>query len=191
MIDPIELFKDTFRRAEEASRYDASATTLATATSSGEVSARIVLVKRADAEGFYFFTNYRSRKARQLAENPKAALVFFWPELGEQIRVEGAVQKLPTAESDRYWAERPRDSQLGGLASEQSQPLESRERLLARVAEVESQFEGRTVPRPEYWGGYLLVPQRIEFWSNGDHRLHDRRLFKRRSGTWTESRLYP
>jgi pyridoxamine 5'-phosphate oxidase len=190
-MDPIELFQDSFRRARKASRSDASATTLATATSSGEVSARIVLVKRADGEGFYFFTNYRSRKARQLSENPKAALVFFWPELGEQINVEGVVRVLPTAESDRYWAERPRASQLGGLASEQSQPLESRDVLLARVAEVEARFDGRAIPRPEFWGGYLLVPHRIEFWSNGDHRLHDRRLFERLGDTWTESRLYP
>lgn len=190
-MDPITRFLEARARAHAAGSADATAAALATADAAGRPSLRFVLVKEVDARGFVFYTNHGSRKARALAENPRAALTFYWPEIGEQVRVEGAVIRVDDAESNAYFAARPRASQIGAWASEQSQPISSREALLERVREIERAHEGKTVARPETWGGYRIVPERIEFWSQGDARLHDRELFTRLGETWTVVRLSP
>jgi pyridoxamine 5'-phosphate oxidase len=189
--DPIARFREVLSRAAAASSFDATAAALATADSSGQPSVRIVLVKTVDARGFAFFTNRESRKGRELAGNPRAALCFHWPAIGEQVRAEGAVALLDDAESDAYFASRPRESQLGAWASRQSAPLESRAALEAALRAVEARFAGREVPRPPFWGGYLLRPERIEFWTSGEGRLHHRTLFERVGAGWTASLLYP
>ncbi len=192
MLDPIERFRATFTRAaEQAGDTDPTAATLATSDTAGQPSARIVLVKEYDAAGFRFYTNYRSRKADQLATNPRAALLFFWPQIGAQVRIEGPVERLQAAESDAYWAARPRPSQLGAWASEQSAALDSRETLIRRLESFEERFSGGTVPRPPHWGGYRLAPVLIEFWFNGEHRLHDRFEYRREADSWVENRLNP
>jgi pyridoxamine 5'-phosphate oxidase len=152
---------------------------------------RVVLVKSFDERGFPFFTNLRSRKARELEENPRAALCFHWPVLVVQVRIEGAVEPLPAADNDAYFAARPRDSQIGAWASRQSEPLAARELLERRCAEVAERYAGGSVPRPPFWGGYLLVPETIEVWSGRQHRLHDRQLFRRRADGWSVEWLYP
>ena len=167
--------------------------TLATADAAGRPSARIVLLKGIDPRGFVFFTNRESRKARELEERPFAALVLHWPKAAEQIRVEGRVERVSDAESDLYFATRPRGSQIGAWASSQSRPLESREALLNRVREAEARFAGQPVPRPPFWGGYRLVPDRIEIWRGQESRLHDRVVYARdaEGDPWREERLYP
>ena len=191
--DPIAEFLDAFAAAKARVEppYDPTACTLATADAEGRPSARVVLLKHADERGFVFYTNYASRKAQQLAENPWAALVFHWAPLQRQVRVEGRVERVPEAESDAYFASRGHGSRIGAWASKQSQPLPSRAHLVARVAKLEARFAGREVPRPEFWGGYRLVPQRIEFWWNQLHRLHDRLLYTRDGDGWAIERLYP
>jgi pyridoxamine 5'-phosphate oxidase len=151
----------------------------------------MVLLRWIDRRGFVFFTNYRSRKARDLADNQRAALCAHWWSIGEQIRAEGRVEMASAAESDAYFASRPRESQLSAWASPQSEPIESRNALMARWRDVAERFADRPVPRPEFWGGYRLVPHRIEFWQNGDHRLHDRLLYVLEDGAWRTSRLAP
>ncbi len=151
----------------------------------------MVLLKGVDERGFVFYTNYGSRKAAELDANPRAALCFYWPWTGKQFRVEGPVARVPAAESDAYFATRPRASRIGAWASRQSEPLESRARLLARVAKTEARFAGREVPRPDFWGGYRLEPERIEIWHNQLHRLHDRFLYEREGDGWTRRRLFP
>lgn len=165
--------------------------TLATADPSGRPSARVVLLKGVDERGFVFFTNYGSRKARELQDNPQAALCFYWRDFDEQVRVEGRVELLPEEESDAYFASRERASQIGAWASRQSEPMASRTQLLARYAAIEARFAGRPVPRPPFWGGFLLVPQRIEFWFNQIHRLHDRIVYTRQGDGWQSERLFP
>lgn len=191
--DPIERFADLFARAREAEGFDHTACTLATATPDGCPSARIVLLKEFDPRGFSFFTNQESRKAAELAANPRAALCFYYPTLGEQVRIEGRVELLSAEENDRYFATRPRQSQVGAWASQQSRPLESREELLRRCAEVEARFQDRPVERPPYWGGYRVVPSAIEFWIAGEFRLHDRFRYSRSSegAPWHVERLNP
>ncbi len=189
--DPIRLLRDAIARAGAASPVDPAAASLATADASGRPSVRVVLVKGVDDRGLAFFTNRESRKARELAENPRAALCFYWPALGEQVRAEGAVTPLPDAESDAYFAARPRASQVGAWASRQSEPLASRAELEAAARDVEARFAGREVPRPPFWGGYLLAPDRIEFWRSEEGRLHHRTLFLRSGGGWTASLLQP
>jgi pyridoxamine 5'-phosphate oxidase len=189
--DPIARFRDTLSRAAAASGFDATAAALATVDARGQPSARIVLVKTVDARGFAFFTNRESRKGRELAENPRAALCFHWPAIGEQVRVEGEVSLLGDEESDAYFATRPRESQLGAWASPQSAPLESRAALEAAVRACEARFAGREVPRPPFWRGYLLRPERIEFWITGAGRLHHRTVFERAGEGWRESLLNP
>jgi pyridoxamine 5'-phosphate oxidase len=187
MAEFATLFADA--RAREAS--DATACALATSTSDGHPSVRIVLLKAADPTGFIFFTNYESRKAQELNSNPQAALCFHWPTVGVQVRVEGRVTRVSAEESDAYFVSRPRESQLGAWASAQSRPLAAREELLTRFHEVEARFAGRPVPRPPHWGGFRIEPDRIEFWWNRDHRLHDRLVHTRSGGVWTEARLQP
>jgi len=160
-IDPIALARDLLEQRRASEPTDATAMTLATADAAGRPSARIVLLKGIDPRGFVFFTNRESRKARELEERPSAALVLHWPQAAEQLRVEGRVERVSDAESDLYFATRPRGSQIGAWASSQSRPLESREVLLDRVREVEARFAGQPVPRPTFWGGYRLVPDRI------------------------------
>lgn len=192
--DPIADFEALFERArrEVAPPQDPTACVLATADAEGRPSARVVLLKGVDGRGFRFFTNYGSRKATQLAANPHAALCFHWPALGVQVRAEGEVERLPDAESDAYFASRPRGSRIGAWASKQSRPLASRAELLESVAEAERRFAGETVERPGFWGGYLLRPRRIELWWDGEFRLHDRLVYTRRAGGgWDAERWYP
>lgn len=165
--------------------------TLATATPDGRPSARIVLLRGLDERGLTFFTNRASRKGDELRTNPRAAAVIHWWELGRQVRIEGAVEKTSDEESRAYWVTRPRGSQLAGWASPQSRPLNGRQELDARVAEVEQRFAGADVPLPPFWGGYRLVPDSIEFWSHRDDRLHDRIRYRRERASWRVERLAP
>jgi pyridoxamine 5'-phosphate oxidase len=188
--DPITEFLNARERAE-AHQVDTAPMTLATADAEGQPSARVVLVRGVDARGFTFFTNFNSRKGRELDANPKAALCFHWITLDEQIRVEGYIERISDAESDAYFVSRPRGSQLGAWASDQSQILPSRETLEERYREIERRFEGQAVQRPKFWGGYRVVPHRIEFWYGRPDRLHDRVVYIRENGGWTIERLYP
>ena len=191
--DPIEQFIEIFEQAKAASHNDATAMVLSTCNSHGQPSGRVVLLKDVTPEGFIFYTNYLSRKARDMDDNRKIALTFHWPEIGVQVRIEGTITKTSPATSDRYFATRPRDSQLGAWASEQSEPLASRQALLDRVQKLDQQYADAPVPRPPNWGGYLVQPDAIEFWHNGDFRLHDRFLYTRlpSSEQWTIERLNP
>lgn len=174
----------------EAPPVDAAAVALATASPDGAPSLRMVLLKAHDDDGFVFFTNGDSRKGRELAANPQAALLFHWPALNRQVRAEGTVAPLGSAESDAYFATRSRDSQLGTWASPQSQVLSSRDALIARMAEAKARFAGGPVPRPPHWGGYRLTPHTVEFWQGRAHRLHDRLRYRRAAG-WMIERLAP
>jgi len=168
------------------------AMTLATSTREGKPSARLVLLKQADERGFVFFTNYVSNKARDLDANPFAALVFYWPQLERQVRVEGSVERISAAESNEYFKTRARESQLGALSSPQSKVVENREVLEQRFRELDELYRDRPVERPEHWGGYRLKPARIEFWKGRPSRLHDRILYERQAdGSWTVKRLAP
>ena len=189
--DPIERFQEWFREAEQAGVEVPEAMTLATATADGAPSARMVLLKGADDEGFVFYSGYESRKAGELEQNPRAALVFYWRPLGKQVRVEGRVERLSEAESAAYFATRPRGSQVAAWASQQSQPLESRKELERRYAELEREYDGREVPRPPDWGGFRLRPDAIEFWEHRENRLHDRLRYTRAREGWHRERLAP
>jgi pyridoxamine 5'-phosphate oxidase len=191
MTDPFALFDTWFVEARESEPNDANAMTLATVGADGEPSARIVLLKGHGADGFVFYTNRESRKAGELGEGTHAALLFHWKSLRRQVRIEGAVGLATDAESDAYFASRTRDSQLGAWASEQSRALESREAFEARYEAMRARFEGGEVPRPPHWGGYRVTPERIEFWQDRAHRLHERRLFVREGEGWREGLLYP
>jgi pyridoxamine 5'-phosphate oxidase len=188
--NPITEFLSAIERA--ASRQiDTAPVALATADAAGRPSVRMVLLRGVDERGFVFHTNYNSRKARELDENPHASLCVHWPAMEEQIRVEGRVERLDAAESDAYFADRPRGSQLGAWASDQSAPLATREQLEEEYRETERRYEGQPVPRPSFWGGYRLVPDRIEFWYGRPDRLHDRLLYVRETDGWSITRLYP
>jgi pyridoxamine 5'-phosphate oxidase len=189
--DPIAQFRTWFRVAEEAGIRLPEAMTLATATKDGVPSARTLLLKGVDATGFVFYTNYESRKGRELAENSRAALLFYWDALGRQVRVEGAVTRVPRAESAEYFRTRPRGSKLSAWASRQSEVIVDRARLEARVVELASEYGARDVPLPPYWGGYRLRPDAIEFWQHRPDRLHDRLLYRLRGGRWRIERLSP
>jgi pyridoxamine 5'-phosphate oxidase len=190
--DPIEQFGRWFDEARAASVPEANAMTLATADAAGNPSARIVLLKSVDARGFAFYTNYDSRKGRELAANPRAALCFFWQPLERQVRVEGTVEKVGREESEAYFGGRPRQAQIGAWVSQQSSPITSRAELERIEAELQKRFEGRPVPLPDYWGGFRVVPRAIEFWQGRPSRLHDRLLYtSSEGGGWTLRRLSP
>lgn len=190
--NPIRQFQRWFDEAVGRSLPLAEAMTLCTATADGKPSARMVLLKSMDEFGFVFYTNYRSPKARELDANPFAALVFYWEPLERQVRVEGKVARISADESDEYFQTRPRESQIGALASPQSAVIDSREVLEQRFRELEEEYRDRTIARPDHWGGYRLVPDRVEFWKGRPGRLHDRLLYEvQTDGSWKRSRLAP
>jgi len=189
--NPIQEFLEIFERAKEREVADATRVALATVDSSAHPTVRVVLLKQVDDKGFVFYTNFESRKARHLDENPNAALCFYWPSIDEQIRVEGVVERVTDEEADAYFASRDRGSKVGAWASRQSRPLDSRRTLIGRYLKYQAKFAARQVPRPDFWGGYRLRPERIEFWHNQDHRLHDRFLYVREDDGWRVERLYP
>lgn len=189
--DPLQLFDQWFAEARETEPNDSNAMTLATVNAQGQPAARMVLLKGHDARGFVFYTNEQSRKADDLADQPRAALLFHWKSLRRQIRIEGPVSRVAPEESDAYFATRSRDSQLGAWASDQSRPLPDRATFEARFEQVRARFEGGPVPRPPHWGGYRVTPSAIEFWQDRAHRLHERRLFTRTPDGWRDGLLYP
>src|ERR1700730_9436298 len=190
--DPLKLFQRWFDDARAAALPLPEAMTLATATKDGRPSERLVLLKQMDKRGFVFYTNYGSQKARELDANSQAALVFYWPQLERQVRVEGSVTRVTAAESDEYFQTRPRESQIGALASPQGEVISGRDVLEQRFKELEEFYGDREIERPAHWGGYRLQPQRIEFWKGRPGRLHDRLLYElQTNGSWTIKRLAP
>jgi pyridoxamine 5'-phosphate oxidase len=189
--DPVEQFRRWFEDVLSADLPEPTAMTLATASASGRPSARMVLLKGFDERGFVFYTSYESRKGRELDENPRAALVFWWPELERQVRIEGRVERLTAAESDAYFRSRPPGSQLAALVSRQSRVVPSREELERQLRELEEEYRGREIPRPPYWGGYRVVPEIMEFWAGRENRMHDRLRYRRSAGRWILERLAP
>ena len=189
--DPFRLFHHWFRQAVESSSLDPNAMTLSTVGTSGKPSSRMVLLKGLDQKGFVFFTNYLSRKGKDLKGRPFASLLFFWPELGRQVRVEGRVQRIRAAESEEYFHSRPRGSQFSAWASHQSRVIPNREVLEKQMRELEKQYQGNEIPRPPHWGGYRVLPGVIEFWSGRRNRLHDRLNYKKTGSGWTRQRLAP
>lgn len=191
--DPFALFARWLAEAEATGMPDPNAMTVATAGADGRPSARTVLLRGATPDGFRFYTNRLSLKGRQLAENPRAQLLFYWRELGRQVLVHGSVAPTSDEDSDEYYASRPRPSRIGAWASEQGAVLPDRRTLLFRVAQAQAAHPGEDVPRPPHWGGYVVTPQAIEFWQAGDHRLHDRFVYARaqEGAGWTIERLSP
>jgi pyridoxamine 5'-phosphate oxidase len=190
VLDPMDLFGRWMKEAEASEPNDPNAVALATATPDGIPSVRMVLMKGVDDRGFSFFTNAESQKGEELRENPRAAMCFHWKSLRRQLRIEGSVTELPSLEADRYFHSRPRLSQLAATASQQSRVLQSRELLATRVKELDADFPGE-IPRPQYWKGFVLRPERIEFWKSREGRLHDRLLYTRNGNGWRRERLFP
>lgn len=191
VADPHLLFEEWFAEARLSEPNDPEAMALATVGRSGQPSLRMVLLKGHDEQGFVFYTNSLSRKGTDLSENVRAALLFHWKSLRRQVRIEGPVKPVSGDEADLYFASRSRESQLGAWASDQSRPLDSRQTFEARFRELEKKYEGGDVPRPPHWSGYRVKAERIEFWIDRAHRLHERRLFLRQADGWDESLLYP
>jgi pyridoxamine 5'-phosphate oxidase len=191
LADPLEQFARWFDEAQRAPLLEPNAMTLATVDSAGQPAARTVLLKGIDRRGLTFYTNLESRKARELAANPKAALLFWWPPHARQVRFEGAIEPVEDAEADAYFATRPRGSQIGAWASAQSSVIANRAALEAAEQEIAERFAGGPVPRPPFWGGYRLVPERVEFWQGRINRLHDRLRYTRHAERWQIERLAP
>jgi pyridoxamine 5'-phosphate oxidase len=189
--DPILQFKKWFAESVSCSQPDPEAMTLSTVSSAGDASARIVLLRVVDLRGFVFFTNYESRKSRDLISNPRAALTFYWSSLNRQVRIEGLVERVSREESEEYFQTRPRGSQLGAWASPQSEEIANRSSLDRLLTEIERKFEGQPIPCPPFWGGFRLQPSRIEFWQGRENRLHDRILYLLNNERWLISRLAP
>lgn len=191
MSSPFEHFNDWFGTAKTADIQDPTACALGTATKDGIPSVRMVLLKGHDERGFVFYTNLQSDKSTDLKENPRAAMDFYWPQLGRQVRVKGPVELVSHEEADSYFASRPRASQLGAWASIQSRPLTARTDFENRLVEYEKKFQGREVPRPPHWSGWRIKPVRIEFWQEGEFRLHERLVYLRDGDAWRTEMLYP
>ena len=189
--NPYLLFEKWFQEALKVKALDANAMSLATVSPSGKPSLRTVLLKGYDSKGFVFYTNYQSQKGRELGKRPVASLLFFWPQLSRQIRIDGPVKKVAAGESDEYFQTRPRGSQLGAWVSHQSRVIGNRELLEERMRELEKKYEGQSIPRPLHWGGYRVTPESIEFWKGRPNRLHDRLVYRRKSGGWKRERLAP
>ena len=189
--DPHLLFEQWYALARDSELNDANAMALATADPSGRPSVRMVLLKGHDERGFVFYTNQDSRKGEEVAANPNAALLFHWKSLRRQVRIEGPVEPVSEAEADAYFATRSRDSQLGAWASQQSRPLDRRATFESAYEVMRGRFDGSDVPRPPRWSGFRVTPERIEFWMDRAHRLHERRLFTRTQDGWSEGLLYP
>ena len=189
-VDPIEIFRALFDRAKD-SCSEPDAMVLSTVDPDGRPSSRYVLLKGIDQRGFVFYTNFNSRKARALAAHPHASLCLYWSPLGKQVRVEGSVERVTDAEADAYFATRPRESQIGAWASDQSAALESRQMLEKRTAEATARFHGQPVPRPPFWSGFRVVPHAIEFWTQQTARLHERERYERGDDGWNRTLLYP
>lgn len=189
--DPIAFFSKWFKEAELARITEINAMTLATADAQNRPHARIVLLKGLDERGFVFFTNYDSAKGQHIAENPNVSLLFFWKELERQVRIDGRIEKVPAEESDIYFHSRPEGSRLGAWASPQSREIPHRNILELNYSKYEAEFSGVQIPRPAHWGGYIVIPERIEFWQGRSSRMHDRILFKRNGAAWHRSRLAP
>jgi pyridoxamine 5'-phosphate oxidase len=190
-LNPFEQFEIWMTEAIEADMDDPNAMVLATATADGKPSARIVLLRGFDRQGFVFFTNYDSQKSREIEENPQASLLFYWSNLERQIRLEGAISKTNRRLSQEYFASRPRASQIGAWASAQSRTIESRQELEEKISEAEKRFAGRKVDCPEFWGGYILKPRSFEFWQGRESRLHDRLRYSKTKSAWKIERLSP
>jgi len=189
--NPLVLFQQWFKEALKAEVVDVNAFALATVSKAGIPSNRIVLLKGLDRRGFIFFTNYQSQKGREISQRAVASLLFFWPQLIRQVRVEGKVIKISEKESDAYFKTRPRGSQLGAWASEQSETVPNRDFLEKCMKALEEKYKGKTIPRPPYWGGYLVIPKSIEFWQGRPNRLHDRLRYVRQGQSWRRERLAP
>jgi len=190
--DPFKRFEVWLKEATEAGHLQPEAMALTTSTLEGKATSRMVLFKGFINKAFTFHTNYESRKSKELLTNPQATLLFFWEKINKQIRVEGFAEKLSDADSDTYWKTRTRESRIGAWASKQSHPLQSRAELEASVQKITKQFEGtKDIPRPDFWGGFRLIPNKIEFWSAKSARLHERELFAKKGSSWERSFLYP
>ena len=190
-IDPVRRFQRWFFEAARRHAPIPEAAALATATRRGAPAVRFVLLKQVDHQGFVFFTDARSRKGRELAENARAALAFYWDATGREVRVEGRVEPVSAAEADAYWAKRPREKRLAASASHQSAPLARRSDMLARWRRLEREYRGKPIPRPPAWTGYRIVPEAVEFWTRRPHRLHERELFLRGRRGWRRTLLQP
>ncbi len=189
--DPVQLFGEWFKTARDLDFFLPESMSLATVSKQGKPSVRMVLLKGYDPEGFTFFTNYTSRKSLELEDNPNVALLFHWNILQRQVRVEGPAVRVSKQESETYFASRERGSQIGAWASKQSARLKDRAELLRREKKYQKQFHDQAVPLPEFWGGFRVNPERIEFWQGRANRMHDRVLFEKEQGAWTADRLYP
>ncbi|WP_207532035.1 pyridoxamine 5'-phosphate oxidase [Desertivirga arenae] len=190
--DPISQFSNWFAEAMDAGIFEPNAMTLATSTPDGKPSIRVMLLKGFDKNGFTFYTNYLSRKGKEISRNPNGAILFFWGELERQVRIEGVLEKVSKEESEQYFHVRPVQSQLGAIVSQQSQEIQSKQLLLDKLQKLEKEYQGKEIPKPSHWGGYILKPQVVEFWQGGEARLHDRIVYKKADkNNWKIVRLAP
>ena len=189
--DPFLQFEKWFSVRLDTRIKNPNAFSLATSSLDGSVTVRTVLLKEYDNRGFVFFTNYLSKKGKQLSENPRAAMLFYWPEKGRQIRIEGKAKKIPPQQSSMYFSSRPRESRIGAWVSEQSAPIPGKEYLVAKFEDLRDKYKGKNIPLPPFWGGYRIVPYLFEFWQEGKNRLHDRIIYIRSESGWTIKRLAP